>query len=167
MVQGTAPMFIKQVVETDTYYAKLQNDGIDLFDDYDFATGKPTGGQVEKYWADVEFDGVEDENKPGQCYTKRLFFKLATGERANLPKFLRAIAVPLDERTGDFDTSPAVGKAWVTLSVVKKMGKTAMTNTIESYTKDRSHKATDHPALSVAGVDAEGWPEESPAEPPF
>lgn len=168
MVQGTAPVFKTQVLETDTYSVKLVNDDISEFEETKFEGGNPvkTGAMVFKYWADLEFDGIADENDPRKCYVKRLFFTLSINEKANLPKFLRAIRVPYDDE-GNFDTGPAVGKTWLTLSIVKEAGKGGgYRNKVEGYIADKNRKATEHPALPVVPLDAQGWAEE-PAEAPF
>lgn len=166
MVVGQAPTFTKQLLPTDTYEGKLVNDDVDEFDDYDFQTGEKTGYKVWKYYADVEIDGVEDVNRPGKVYTKRLFFKQSFHEKAGFPKFLRAIGVPYDEKTGDYDTTPAVGKAWITLAITEKPGRNGPTNSVDSYLKCKSRKATEHAALPQGAVDNDGWPVES-AEAPF
>lgn len=166
MVQGTAPAVKRQILPTGVYSAKLVNDDISEFDDVDFET-KAIKGKCWKYTADLEIDGVEDQYAPGKVFTKRLFFTLSSHEKATLPKFLRAIGIPMDEEC-NFDTTPAVGKAWVSLDIVRKpaMGG-GFTNKVESYMMDRSRKATEHAALPAGDG---GWGDEAPvdeAEAPF
>jgi hypothetical protein len=169
MVQGQAPVFRDQVLETDTYSAKLVGDDIGEFDEVVFDSGAPvkTGNKVFKYWADLEFDGIEDIGKPGKCYVKRLFFTLSISDKANLPKFLRAIKVPVDGE-GNFDTSAAVNRAWVLISMVKETAKGGgFRNKIEGYIADKSRKPTENPALEVVPLDAQGWAAEEATEAPF
>jgi hypothetical protein len=160
MVQGTAPASKRQILPTGTYEAKLVNDEIGEYDDIDFET-KINKGKCYKYTADLEIDGVADEFSPGKVFTKRLFFTLSSHEKATLPKFLRAIGIPMDQDC-NFDTTPAVGKAWVTLDIVRKPAMAGgWTNKVESYIRLK-RDPTDRAALPVLGND--GWGDDAPAD---